>query len=171
MPLLGLGNRQGHHSLKGHVRGWNPYHGVPPTTWLLVVASPKSKESLPPFMLGRKRIIYNWPPSRPHLIAFYDMQGEGCLSFPLHGTLLLRPPSRFGFGFTAYWMFYDHLSAHSPLPKLGRWGWLMRTRSAWKRSRPEAGYTFAPKRELDLRLEAGYIYFLQRLDYHMTEVW
>ena len=32
------------------------------------------------------------------------------------------------------WMFYDHLSAHSLLAKLGRWGWLMRMRLAWKKS-------------------------------------
>ena len=27
-------------------------------------------------------IIYNWPPSIPYLMAFYDMQGEGCLVLP-----------------------------------------------------------------------------------------
>ena len=31
-------------------------------------------------------------------------------------------------------MFYDHLSANSLLAKLGRWGWLMRMRLAWKKS-------------------------------------
>ena len=31
-------------------------------------------------------------------------------------------------------MLYDHLSAHSLLAKLGRWGWLMRMRLAWKKS-------------------------------------
>ena len=31
-------------------------------------------------------------------------------------------------------MFYDHLSAHSLLAKLGRWGWLMRMELAWKKS-------------------------------------
>ena len=29
------------------------------------------------------------------------------------------------------WMFYDHLSAHSPLTP---WGWLMKMRLAWKKS-------------------------------------
>ena len=33
-----------------------------------------------------------------------------------------------------YWMFYDQLSAHSLVAKLGRWGWLMRMRLAWKKS-------------------------------------
>ena len=33
-----------------------------------------------------------------------------------------------------YWMFYDHLSADSLLDKLGRWGWLMKMRLAWKKS-------------------------------------
>ena len=33
-----------------------------------------------------------------------------------------------------HWMFYDHLSAHSLLAKLGRWGWLMRMRLVWKES-------------------------------------
>ena len=35
-----------------------------------------------------------------------------------------------------YWMFYDHLSAHSLLTKLGRWVWLMRIRMrlAWRKS-------------------------------------
>ena len=28
------------------------------------------------------RIIYNWPPSRPHQVAFYDMQGEGVYYYP-----------------------------------------------------------------------------------------
>ena len=36
--------------------------------------------------------------------------------------------------FWLYCMFYDHLSAHSLLAKLGRWGWLMRMRLAWKKS-------------------------------------
>ena len=36
--------------------------------------------------------------------------------------------------FLFYWMFYDHLSAHSLLVKLGQWGWLMRMRLAWKKS-------------------------------------
>ena len=37
------------------------------------------------------RIIYNGPSSRPHQIAFYDMQGEGCRLLPRSsmGTLLL----------------------------------------------------------------------------------
>ena len=34
-----------------------------------------------------------------------------------------------------YWMFYDHLSAHSLLANLGRWGWLMRMRWTWKKAR------------------------------------
>ena len=36
-------------------------------------------------------IIYNGPPSRPHQVAFYDMQGEGRLLLPSSsmGTLLL----------------------------------------------------------------------------------
>ena len=33
-----------------------------------------------------------------------------------------------------YWIFYDHLSVHSLLAKLGWWGWLMRMRLAWKKS-------------------------------------
>ena len=33
-----------------------------------------------------------------------------------------------------YWMFYDHLSAHSPLAKLCRWWWLIRMRLAWEKS-------------------------------------
>ena len=32
-------------SLKGPVRGWNPYHGAPPTTGLLVVLSPSEHEA------------------------------------------------------------------------------------------------------------------------------
>ena len=36
--------------------------------------------------------------------------------------------------FWIYWMFYDHLSAHFLLAKLGRWGWLIRMRLAWKKS-------------------------------------
>ena len=37
--------------------------------------------------------------------------------------------------FTIYWIFYDHLSAHSLLAKLGRWGWLMRMKLAWQKSK------------------------------------
>ena len=36
--------------------------------------------------------------------------------------------------FLFVWMFYDHLSAHSLLAKLGRCGWLMRMRLACKKS-------------------------------------
>ena len=32
-----------------------------------------------------------------------------------------------------HWMFYDHLSAHPLLAKLGQWGWL-RMRLSWKKS-------------------------------------
>ena len=35
-----------------------------------------------PFMPGRRRIIYNGPPSRHHFVAFYDMQGERRLLLP-----------------------------------------------------------------------------------------
>ena len=31
-------------------------------------------------------------------------------------------------------MFYNHLSSHSLLAKLGRWGWLMKMRLAWKKN-------------------------------------
>ena len=50
-----------------------------------------SSRTLLPFMPGTHRIIYNWPPSRPHLVAFYDIWGEGCLLLPRSsmGTLLL----------------------------------------------------------------------------------
>ena len=51
------------------------------------------------------RIIYNRPPCRPHQVAFYDMQGEGCLLLPRSsmGTLLqdLRPEP--GFTFLPFW--------------------------------------------------------------------
>ena len=40
-----LRNGQGHHSLEGPGRGWNPYPGVPPTTGLLVLGRPQSKDS------------------------------------------------------------------------------------------------------------------------------
>ena len=79
--------------------GWDKIHtqGAPPTTGLMVVLRPQFKDSL----AGRQRIIYNWPPSRNHLIAFYDMQGEGCLLLPRSsmGTLLLdlRPEAGFMF--------------------------------------------------------------------------
>ena len=33
-----------------------------------------------------------------------------------------------------YWMLYDHLSAHSLVAKLGRWGWFMSMRLTWKKS-------------------------------------
>ena len=36
--------------------------------------------------------------------------------------------------FWIYWMFYDHLSARLILDKLGRWGWLIRMRLAWKKN-------------------------------------
>ena len=37
-------------------------------------------------------------------------------------------------GIWIYWMFYEHLSAHSLLAKLFQWGWSMRMRLAWKKS-------------------------------------
>ena len=58
--------------LKSPGRGGNPYFGAPPTTGLLILSSPQSKDSTS----GRQRIIYNGPPSRPHLVAFYDMLCE-----------------------------------------------------------------------------------------------
>ena len=45
-----LENRQGCHSVEYHGRGWNPYPGAPPTTELLLVLSPQSKESTPFFL-------------------------------------------------------------------------------------------------------------------------
>ena len=47
-------------------------------------------------MPGWQMIIYNGSPSRPHSIAFYDRQGEGCLLLPRSstGTHVHRPPSR-----------------------------------------------------------------------------
>ena len=43
------------------------------------------------------RMIYNGPPSRPHHIACYAMQGDGYLLLPrsiIHGYNFTRPPSR-----------------------------------------------------------------------------
>ena len=57
-------------------RGWDPFPGTQPTTWLLVAWRPQSNNS---FCL---RIIYNGPPSRPHHVTFYDMRGEGRLLLP-----------------------------------------------------------------------------------------
>ena len=92
---------QGCHSLESHRRGWNPYPGAPPTTGLLVVSSLQSKIYLSPFMYGRQRIIYNAPPSRPHQVAFYDIQSEGHLLLPRSsmGTILLdlRPKAEHTF--------------------------------------------------------------------------
>ena len=39
-----LRNRQGHHSMEGPGRGWNPYPGASPTTELLTVGRPQSKD-------------------------------------------------------------------------------------------------------------------------------
>ena len=44
----------------------------------------QSKDSLP--LSGRQRITYNGSFSRPHLVALYDMQGEGCLLLPRSST-------------------------------------------------------------------------------------
>ena len=50
------------------------------------------------------RIIYNRPPSRPHQVAFYDMQGEGCLLLPISsmGALLLDLRPKAGFTFDPF---------------------------------------------------------------------
>ena len=49
-----------------------------------------------PFSCHWGRIsLYNGPPSKPHVAAFYDMQAEGCLLLPISSTILfyidLRP--------------------------------------------------------------------------------
>ena len=57
---------------------------LPPTTgeshdcWLYG----DSSLLFPPFIPGRQGIIYKGPPSRPHLVTLYDMQGEGVYYYP-----------------------------------------------------------------------------------------
>ena len=57
---------------------------------------PSKMTLFPPLIPGRQRIIYIGPPSRPNFVAFYDMQGEGCLLLPRSSTstLLHTPQSR-----------------------------------------------------------------------------
>ena len=61
-------------------------------------------QSKDPFMPGRQRII-NGPPSKSHLVAFYDMQGEGRLLLPRSSTVPfyidLRPKD--GCTFAPFW--------------------------------------------------------------------
>ena len=58
------------------------------------------KGNFTPFMPGRQRII-NGPPSKPHLVVFYDMQGEGRLLLPRSSTVPfyidLRPKDGYTF--------------------------------------------------------------------------
>ena len=96
IPIIGncrLGNGQGCHSMEGPGRGWNPYPGASPTTGLLVAGDPSTRTCL--------RIMYNMPHSRPHPVAFYYMQGEGCLLLPISSTgtylLDLRPEAGYTF--------------------------------------------------------------------------
>ena len=56
-----LGNGQGCHSLEGPGRGWKPYPGALPTTGLLVVWRPQSKD----LCLVWGSLITDHPPSRP----------------------------------------------------------------------------------------------------------
>ena len=90
-----FGNGHLFHSLMGPERIWYPYPGAPPIIWLLVVLIPNQRK-FDPFYAGWQRII-NGPPSKPHLVAFYDMQGEGHLlllrssTVPFYIHVGLRP--------------------------------------------------------------------------------
>ena len=121
LPLLG---RLRNSPWRVLVWGWNPYPGAVPTTRLLVVSSLQSKDSIS-FYSGKGK-DHNWPPSRPTWSPFTTWRA-------ILLNVLRRPICTLTLGLI-FWMFYDHLSAHSLLATLGRWGWLMRMRLAWKKS-------------------------------------
>ena len=85
----------------GNVQVGHSPTGLRQDCWLYADPSPRIRALFTPFYGGgggggRQRIIYNTPPSRPHLFACYNMQGEGCLLLPRSsmGTPLHRPQSR-----------------------------------------------------------------------------
>ena len=76
----------------GPERIWIPYPGAPPIIWLLAVLIP-SQSNLYPFHAGRQRIMYNRPPSKPHLGPMTGW-GVSIITKILHGTPIHRPSSR-----------------------------------------------------------------------------
>ena len=102
-----LGNWQGRHSMEGPIYmgksltggSWEGVKSIPRcTTYHETVDGRDTSVQGPLFCL---RIIYNIPPSRPHQVDFYEMQGEWCLLLPRSstGTLLLdlRSEARYSF--------------------------------------------------------------------------
>ena len=82
-----LGNGQGRHSLEGPGMGWNPYPGAPPTTGLLTVGRPQSKDSC--FVWGSFITDHPPGPTKSHL-----WQAGSIVAQILHGYPFTSPPSR-----------------------------------------------------------------------------
>ena len=104
LPLLG----PAYSEMGRVVTPWRVLGGVKSIPrWITYQGTVDGRETPVQGLLFCLRIIYNRPPSRPHQVAFYDMQGEECLILPRSstGTLLLDlHPEGYTFAPFGSWM-------------------------------------------------------------------